>query len=68
MDESPVAWEYETVDPKRESTQKEATDPKDILNELGAAGWELADTVDYVGGGTKYLVLKRPVEPEDEPG
>ena len=36
------------------------SDPQGELNELGADGWELADTLDYVGGGTKYLVLKRP--------
>lgn len=52
-------WEYETLRPPRGSTQKEATDPKEALNELGAEGWELVDTVDYVGGGTKFLILKR---------
>ncbi len=31
-----------------------------MLDELGADGWELVATLDYVGGGTKYLVLKRP--------
>lgn len=39
---------------------KEADDPASELNDLGADGWELAATVDYVGGGTKFLVLKRP--------
>lgn len=57
---SDTAWEYETLRPPRESTQKEATDPKQALDELGADGWELIDTIDYVGGGTKFLVLKRP--------
>lgn len=44
---------------------KEASDPTDALNELGAEGWELADTIDYTGGGTKFLVLKRPVDEGD---
>ena len=63
-------WEYRTLRPPLVETQKEADDPVDELNELGAAGWELAETVDYTGGGTKYLVLKRPVDAttEDEDG
>lgn len=55
-------WEYETLQPPRGSTKKESVDPKAALNELGKEGWELVDTVDYVGGGTKFLVLKRRVE------
>lgn len=39
---------------------KEAVDPEDELNELGADGWELAGAVEYEGGGTKFLILKRP--------
>jgi hypothetical protein len=57
------AWEYETLRPPRGTTKKEATDPKAALNRLGSDGWELVDTVDYVGGGTKYLLFKRPVDP-----
>ncbi|MFC6962524.1 DUF4177 domain-containing protein [Halocatena marina] len=53
-------WEYKTVRPPTEATQKEAADPTKQLNELGKAGWELAGTIDYTGGGTKYLVFKRP--------
>jgi hypothetical protein len=53
-------WEYETVRPDRESTKKEASDPKATLNELGAEGWELIETITYESGGTKYLVFKRP--------
>ena len=53
-------WEYRTLRPPRESTMQESKDPTDARNDLGAAGWELADTIDYVGGGTKLLVLKRP--------
>lgn len=45
---------------------EEADDPEAALNELGAAGWELVETVEYVGGGTKFLILKRPV-PETDP-
>ncbi len=59
-----TVWEYETHRPRRESTKKESVDPKEALNELGAEGWELVDTIDYAGGGTKYLVLKRPVRTE----
>jgi hypothetical protein len=32
-----------------------------MLNELAADGWELDETIDYVGGGTKLLVFRRPV-------
>lgn len=51
--------------PPRKETMKEADDPSAELAALGAEGWELAETIDYVGGGTKFLVLKRPVDPED---
>ena len=44
---------------------KEARDPAAQLNELGAEGWELAGTVEYVGGGTKFLLLKRPTTREE---
>ncbi|WP_276255281.1 DUF4177 domain-containing protein [Halomontanus rarus] len=57
---SVTAWEYETVRPPRDSTMEEADDPKDVLNDLGSDGWELVDTIDYSGGGTKFLVFKRP--------
>jgi uncharacterized membrane protein YagU involved in acid resistance len=58
-------WEYETLQPPREATMKEAKDPKTELNELGADGWELAETIDYVDGGTKFLLLKRPINDGD---
>jgi len=58
-------WEYKTLQPPRDATQKEATDPEGDLDELGAAGWEVTTTVEYVGGGTKYIVLKRPVDSDD---
>ena len=64
-------WEYHTLSPPRESTMKEAADPTEALNDLGADGWKLVDTVDFVGGGTKYLVLRRPAAPAeatDRPG
>lgn len=60
-DDSGRGWEYVTRRPPREATRKEAGDPEAELNDLGAEGWELAATVDYVGGGTKYLVFKRRV-------
>lgn len=56
------AWEYKTLRPPRELTMHEAADPEEELNELGAEGWELVCSVEYSGGGTKYLVLKRPRE------
>jgi hypothetical protein len=57
-------WEYRTVQPPREPSQKEARDPSETLNEAAAAGWELDETIDYVGGGTKLLVFRRPAGPE----
>ena len=57
----PTEWEYETLRPPRGSTKKEASDPAAQLNDLGTEGWELSHTIDYVGGGTKFLVFKRPV-------
>ncbi len=57
----PDEWEYRAVRPPRESTKKEASDPTDQLNDLGSDGWRLAETVDYVDGGTKYLLMERPV-------
>lgn len=64
--DKPAEWEYETLRPPRGATNKEATDPKTQLNELGADGWELVETIEYVGGGTMYLVFKRPAESPDE--
>lgn len=54
-------WEYRTVKPPRGPTKKEVENPASMLDELGADGWEFVATLDYVGGGTKYLVFKRPV-------
>lgn len=61
----PIRWEYETLRPPREATKKETDDPKTELNDLGEDGWELVTTLEYVGGGTKYLVFKRPATGED---
>jgi hypothetical protein len=52
-------WEYETLRAPRGETQKESEDPKQELNELAAEGWRFVDTIDYSGGGTKYLVFER---------
>lgn len=60
-------FEYETLRPPRGETKKESRDPKAELNELGAEGWELVGTIDYEGGGTKYLVFKRPVGSGESP-
>lgn len=61
-------WEYRSVRPPREETLKEASDPTERLNELGAEGWNMATTIDYAGGGTKYIIMKRLVgtEPRHE--
>lgn len=62
-------WEYETLRPPRGDTRKESEDPKAELNELAADGWRLVETIDYTGGGTKYIVFERPVRSgDDEPG
>ena len=61
----PAEWEYRALRPPRDESMKEATDPTDQLNELGAEGWELVETVEYTGGGTKYLLFKRPAEDRD---
>ncbi len=55
-------WEYETLRPPRGVTKKEAEDPKAALNELAADGWRLVETIDYTGGGTKYIVFERPAQ------
>ncbi|WP_440766361.1 DUF4177 domain-containing protein [Natronorubrum sp. DTA7] len=59
-------WEYTVVEPPRGPTMEEAVDPTEELNELGADGWELVSTIEYTGGGTKYLVFKRPGSVTDE--
>ena len=62
----PPKWEYKTLEPPKGLTKRETIDPAEQLNELGAEGWELAGTVDYDKGGTKLLLLKRPVYENDE--
>lgn len=62
----PERWEYRTVKPPRDATKKEIEDPESMLNELGHDGWEFVATLDYVGGGTKYLVLKRAASESDK--
>ena len=57
----PPAWEYTTIEPPKGLTKRETVDPTKRLNELGAEGWELAESISYDKGGTKLLVLKRPV-------
>lgn len=61
-----LQWEYETLRPPRGETRKEASDPKEQLNELGTDGWELVTTIDYTGGGTKFLVFRRPADATDD--
>lgn len=62
MNQNHTQWDYKTLRPPRDETKKESTDPQAQLNAYGDNGWELAATIDYTGGGTKYLVFKRPVE------
>lgn len=62
----PDGWEYRSLRPPRDETKKEATDPTAKLNELGADGWELVETIEYTGGGTKLLLLKRPLDHDAE--
>jgi len=64
-DAEPTKWEYETCRPPRDEIKKEVEDPQAELNRYGSDGWELAETIEYVGGGTKYLVFKRPVTDGD---
>ncbi|WP_254763632.1 DUF4177 domain-containing protein [Natrinema marinum] len=67
MSRAPIRrWEYKTLRPPRDETKKEAQNPQDALNEYGDDGWELVETIEYTGGGTKYLVFKRPVEAGEE--
>lgn len=60
----PPKWEYKALEPPKGLTKRETIDPTAQLNELGAEGWELTATVDYDKGGTKLLLLKRPVYDE----
>lgn len=59
-------WEYETLRPPRGETRKESEDPKTEMNELAAEGWRLVETIDYTGGGTKFLVFERPAHSGDD--
>lgn len=59
-------WEYETLRVPRGETKKESEDPKTQLNDLAAEGWRLVETIDYTGGGTKFLVFERSIRKTDE--
>ena len=59
-------WEYETLRVPRGDTRKEAEDPKAELNELANDGWRLVETIDYTGGGTKYIVFERPARSDGD--
>jgi hypothetical protein len=61
-DESAASWEYKAVEPPTELTKRESANPEARLNELGAAGWRLVETVSYDGGGTKFLIFERRLE------
>ncbi|WP_137286819.1 hypothetical protein [Halorussus salinisoli] len=64
--DAPPRWEYRVVKPPREPSQKEARDPTATLDEFADDGWELDQTIDYVGGGTKFLVFRRPAGADAE--
>jgi hypothetical protein len=66
-DDEPARWKYKTKRPTRDETKKEPSNPEADLNELAGDGWRFVDTIDYTGGGTKYLVFERPV-PSDAEG
>lgn len=55
-------WEYKAVEPPTELTMRESANPEKRLNELGADGWRLVETVSYDGGGTKFLLFERRLE------
>lgn len=59
-------WMYKTLRPPREETRKEADDPEDEINELAAEGWRLTMTIDYTGGGTKYIVFEHPADSTED--
>lgn len=61
-------WEYETLRVPRGETKKESEDPKSEVNELAAEGWRLVETIDYTGGGTKFLVFERPAQSSADSG
>lgn len=63
MDER-AEWEYKMIEPAKGLTKHEAINSEEQLNELGAEGWRLVDTVSYDGGGTKLFVLERRANPE----
>lgn len=60
IDSADMHCEYEILRPPRGETKKEAENPKDEINDLAADDWRLVETIDYTGGGTKYLVFERP--------
>ena len=57
-------WEYRMIEPSKGLTKREAINSEDKLNELGADGWRLIETVSYDQGGTKLFVLERRVDPD----
>jgi hypothetical protein len=59
-------WEYKAFRPPRDETKKEASDPSEQINDLAADGWRLVETIDYTGGGTKFLVFERPARRSDD--
>ncbi len=62
--DKPPKWEYKALEPPKGLTKRETVDPTAELNRLGEERWELAETISYDKGGTKLLILKRPVYDE----
>ena len=54
------------VEPSKGLTKREAINSEDKLNELGADGWRLVETVSYDKGGTKLFVLERRANPDSD--
>ncbi|WP_439026808.1 DUF4177 domain-containing protein [Haloarchaeobius sp. DT45] len=52
-------WEYKVVDLSSSFFGRETKVDEESLNELGAQGWELVETLSEASGNTQALVFKR---------
>ncbi|WP_267639983.1 DUF4177 domain-containing protein [Haloarchaeobius amylolyticus] len=52
-------WEYKVVELSSSFFGHETKVDEESLNELGAEGWELVETLSEGGGNTQALVFKR---------
>lgn len=51
--------------PTARSDKKEVSNSKAEFIQLGAVGWELVTTIEYTGGGMKFLLFKRPADKDE---